>query len=869
MTTMKESNPVAIARKDYQPPNWTIDQTNLIFDLGPEDTKVTSTLQMRRMSAGPLVLDGSDQLLQSVSVDGTALEESAYTVGEAFLQIDGLPDNCKLQIVTRINPLANKALEGLYCSSDNFCTQCEAEGFRKITYYLDRPDVLSTFRVSLIANKAQYPVLLSNGNLESQEELSDGRHKVSWYDPFPKPCYLFALVAGDLARIEDNFKTRSGRDVQLHIYVEEHNLQQCQFAMDALKRSMLWDEQVYGLEYDLDLFMIVAVDDFNAGAMENKGLNVFNSKYVLADRNLATDNDFLGVEAVIAHEYFHNWTGNRVTCRDWFQLSLKEGLTVFRDQEFSADTQSRDVKRIQDVRMLRAQQFAEDASPMSHPIRPDEYIEVNNFYTLTVYEKGAEVIRMIHTLLGPEKYYRGIDLYFERHDGTAVTCDDFVQAMQDASGIDLELFRQWYSQSGTPQVSVQDSFDEVNQQYSLHIGQSNKDKLGAEKPALHIPLRLGLLDSSGQNLPLSLGHLDTNGSSVLDITEAQATFVFNNIKSKPTPSLLRGFSAPVVLDYDYDEKALAFLLSNDSDSFNRWDAGQRLAHLTIEGIMTGELTAVPDSFVEAFDALLHDDKVDAGFKALVLEMPGIKTICNNASTIDIQSIDVALNTVKTALAMRYQSLFSGWVTSNINDDGSANIGKRSLANEALYLLSYLPSEQWVPQALKQYQKSKNMTDRVAALAVLSNSVGDVQKSCLEDFYARWSKHKLVVDKWFSLQATAQHDAVIGDVISLMDHEAFDRENPNRLRSLIGAFASGNPMYFHASSGEGYKLVTDNVIRLDKSNPQVAARLVAPFLQWRRFTEPQKSLMRESLKVIAAVNSLSADVFEIVSRALDD
>lgn len=865
---MKESDPVTIARKNYQPPNWTIDQTSLIFELAPEDTQVTSTLLMRRLTTGPLVLDGIDLQLQSVSVDGVSLDESRYEIGAESLRIDTLPDHCQLEIVTRINPLANKALEGLYCSSGNFCTQCEAESFRKITYYLDRPDVLSTFRVSLIANKADYPVLLSNGNLESEEALPNGRHKVSWYDPFPKPCYLFALVAGDLARIEDTFKTRSGRMVQLHIYVEAHNVQQCQYAMDALKRSMLWDEQVYGLEYDLDLFMIVAVDDFNAGAMENKGLNVFNSKYVLADKNLATDNDFLGVEAVVAHEYFHNWTGNRVTCRDWFQLSLKEGLTVFRDQEFSADMQSRDVKRIEDVRMLRAQQFAEDASPMSHPIRPDEYIEVNNFYTLTVYEKGAEVIRMIHTLLGPEKYYQGINLYFERHDGTAVTCDDFVQAMQDASGIGLEQFRQWYSQSGTPQVNVSESYDAATQQYSLQISQSNKDKSGAEKPALHIPLRIGLLDSNGEDLHLSLGRNDAHGSSVLDITESQATFVFDNIKSKPIPSLLRGFSAPVVLSYEYDDQALAFLLANDSDRFNRWDAGQRLAHRIVKKIMDAELTAVPDAFVEAFDVLLNDDTVDAGFKALALDMPGIKTIANNTEPVDIQSINAALKLVKTALATRYQSLLSNWVADNIKACGSASIAQRSLANTALSLLSYLPSEQWVPQALEQYENANNMTDRVAALAVMSNSTGDTRKRCIEDFYARWSEHKLVVDKWFSVQATAQHEGVVRDVIALMSHEAFDRENPNRFRSLVGAFASANPVYFHASSGEGYQLVSDNVISLDGTNPQVAARLVTPFLQWRRFIEPQKTLMRDSLQKIAAVDNLSPDVFEIVSRALD-
>jgi len=865
---MKESNLVAITRKDYQPPNWTIDQTSLIFELVPADTLVTSALRLRRLAPGPLRLDGSDLQLQSITVDGIELDENQYSVGDEYLQIDALPDNCELGIVTRINPLANTALEGLYCSSSNFCTQCEAEGFRKITYYLDRPDVLSTFRVSIIASKADYPVLLSNGNLDSHKELDNGLHQVDWHDPFPKPCYLFALVAGDLARIEDTFTTRSNRSVSLHIYVEEHNVEQCQFAMDALKRSMLWDEQVYGLEYDLDLFMIVAVDDFNAGAMENKGLNIFNSKYVLADKDLATDSDFLGVEAVVAHEYFHNWTGNRVTCRDWFQLSLKEGLTVFRDQEFSADMQSRDVKRIEDVRMLRAQQFAEDAGPMSHPIRPDEYIEVNNFYTLTVYEKGAEVIRMIHTLLGSESYYKGIDLYFERHDGSAVTCDDFVQAMEDASGVSLNQFRRWYSQSGTPQMVVTDHFDEASQQYTLNVSQQNPDRFGASRPAQHIPLRMGLLGADGQSLVLSQGRIEAGGSSILDVTEAEQTFVFNNIKSKPIPSLLRGFSAPVVLDYEYDDQTLAFLLANDPDSFNRWEAGQRLANRIIAHLIEHDTDTVPEAFVEAFSPLLHSDKIDAGFKAVVLDMPGIKTISNNSAVIDIHAIDKALHTVKAALALRYQSLFSGWVETNKRSNGTSSIGDRRLANAGLALLNHLPDEQWMLMALSQYDNASDMTDRVAALGILSNQPGESTQRCINDFYARWSNHKLVVDKWFSLQATAQHNEVISDVVRLTGHEAFDYANPNRFRSLIGAFATANLPRFHASNGEGYNLVMENAIRLDNTNPQVAARLVAPFLQWRRFIEPQQSMMREALQRIAAVNNLSPDVYEVVTRALD-
>ena len=866
---MKESGPATISRKNYQAPNWTIDQTELVFELIPSRTVVQSRLQMRRVGNGALQLNGCDLDLQSIRVNGQLLDDSLYAVNAEYLSIDTLPDRCELTIVVHINPMANTALEGLYCSSDNFCTQCEAQGFRKITYYIDRPDVLSIFRVSIIADRDAYPVLLSNGNLESAQDLDDGRHQVQWHDPHPKPCYLFALVAGKLSRIQDTFTTCSNRVVDLHIYVEDHNIDQCQFAMDALQRSMKWDEQVYGLEYDLDLFMIVAVDDFNAGAMENKGLNIFNSKYVLAKASLATDDNFLGVEAVVAHEYFHNWTGNRVTCRDWFQLSLKEGLTVFREQEFSADMQSRKVKRIQDVRLLRAQQFAEDASPMSHPIRPDEYIEVNNFYTLTVYEKGAEVIRMIHTLLGPQQYYAGIDLYFQRHDGQAVTCDDFVQAMQDASGVDLTRFSQWYLQSGTPTIRVQDSYDATGKQYTLSITQSNPDSAGILRPPLHIPLRLGLLDSDGNELPLSCGRADDNGSHVLDVTENTQEFVFNNIANKPVPSLLRGFSAPVALEYDYDDQTLAFLLENDTDSFNRWEAGQRLAARVIHRLLDDPCACVPDSFVEAFKMLIDDDGLDVAFKALMLCMPDIKTISNERSVIDIQAIDKALRAVKAALAVRYQSTLQSWVTAMPGRDQLKCTGERSLANTALTLLTYLPVEHWQHLAVKQYENATNMTDRIEALAVLCDIPGSTKDRCVSSFYDRWSEHTLVVDMWFSVQARAQHDQVIDDVVALTRHKAFDATNPNRLRSLIGSFSTGNLVYFHASNGFGYSLVSENIILLDNTNPQVAARLVTPFLQWQNFVEPQQTLMRESLEKIAAAKPLSPALYELVNKALVD
>lgn len=864
---MKDSNPVTTFLSDYRPPNWTIEQTQLVFELDPNDTVVRSRLQLKRLADGPLQLDGVGLTLESVKVDGTELNEGRYQLGDEQLLIEELPDNCVIEIVNRINPMANTALEGLYCSSNNFCTQCEAEGFRKITYYLDRPDVLSTFTVSIIADQKRYPVLLSNGNQQGVQLLDDGRHQTDWHDPFPKPCYLFALVAGDLARIEDSFVTQSKRSVDLHIYVESHNIDQCQYAMDALKRSMEWDESVYGLEYDLDLYMIVAVDDFNAGAMENKGLNVFNSKYVLADAELATDTDFLGVEAVIAHEYFHNWTGNRITCRDWFQLSLKEGLTVFRDQEFSSDMQSREVKRIEDVRLLRERQFPEDASPMSHPIRPDQYMEINNFYTLTVYEKGAEVIRMIHTVLGPDLYRKGIDLYFSRHDGQAVTCDDFVQCMQDASDIDLSVMKRWYSQSGTPTVRVNDSFDEVNKRYTLTVTQSNLARNGESREALHIPLRVGLLNSAGTELPLGIGRFDGSGSTVLDVIEKQQSFVFEGVNEKPTPSLLRNFSAPVQLYFDYSDADLAFLIANDSDSFNRWEAGQRYATRVIEQLLANDAAEVPAEFVDAFALIITDEKLDAGFRSMILHMPGIDSLANSQSLVDIHALDKALRNINRAIAKRYQDVLAALVRSGIQNNKTASIGDRQLSNTALALLTHLDSALWLPLANEQYQQATNMTNRIAGLSAMCNERSIERDNALGDFYGRYEKHRLVIDKWFSVQARAQHENVIDDVVALSSHSAFDANNPNRFRSLIGAFASGNPVHLHAADGAGYTLVANYILKLDGANPQLAARLVTPFLQWQRFVEPQRGLMHETLERIAAAPKLSPDVYEIVHKGL--
>ena len=885
---MQSSNPVNIKRSAYQTPVWTINHTELLFELDSAATRVTSVLKLEQLSDGPLVLDGVDLKLISLAVDGQALQSDQYSINNEQLCINNLPAQCELGIVTEINPEANKALEGLYCSSGNFCTQCEAQGFRKITYYLDRPDVLSTFDVSICANRELYPVLLSNGNLGEQVDMGNGMHKATWHDPFPKPCYLFALVAGNLAHIQSSYTTGSGKTVQLYIYVEEHNLDQCDFAMDALKRSMIWDEQVYGLEYDLDRFMIVAVDDFNMGAMENKGLNIFNSKFVLANSETATDTDFLGVESVIAHEYFHNWTGNRVTCRDWFQLSLKEGLTVFRDQEFSADMRSRDVKRIEDVRLLRNRQFPEDAGPMAHPIRPDSYIEINNFYTLTVYEKGAEVIRMIHTLLGAEAYRAGIDLYFERYDGQAVTCDDFLNAMQDASGVDLSQFSHWYSQAGTPQVHVSDNYDAQNQAYEITLTQELPDIVGdAELPCLHIPVRLGLLNENGESMPLSEGRVEGK-STVLDVTQQSETFRFSNISSKPIPSLLRQFSAPVYLHYDYSDEELAFLLEHDVDSFNRWEAAQRLTQRVIErGIgaaigaageaANGAATANSDqatelaqsqaALIDAYGSVLSDDSIDPGFKGEVIRLPGIDTLTNAQAQIDIHAIHAARSSVAKALAQAHESVLESIVNKAHSNRTKNTMGERSLANIALSLLSEAFPEKAIAMADKQFVDACNMTDRVAALSVLCERPSPQRDQRLKEFYDDWRNNRLLVDKWFSLQAMATHPQAIDEISALTLHESFDWHNPNRLRSLIGSFAFNNALHLHAADGRGYALVASTVKKLDQFNPQIAARLLTPFLQWRRHVSPQKALMENELVLISKEPNLSTDVFEIVHKAL--
>ncbi|MEE9322311.1 MAG: aminopeptidase N [Granulosicoccus sp.] len=866
---MRTTTPITIQRKNYTPPVFQIERTALHFVLSPTATVVRSFLTLKRVSDGPLVLDGVDLQLVSVHLNGVQLAESGYELSDDLLTLHDVPAQATLAIVTELNPDANTALEGLYRSSGNYCTQCEAEGFRKITYYLDRPDVLSVFDVTITATTDDCPVLLSNGNLVSSENLEGGKHRVHWHDPHPKPCYLFALVAGELAVVEDTFTTQSGLQVDLQIYVQAHNIANCDFAMQSLKASMRWDEMVYGFEYDLERFMIVAVDDFNMGAMENKGLNVFNSKFVLASSETATDSDFKGVEAVIAHEYFHNWTGNRITCRDWFQLSLKEGLTVFRDQSFSSDQHSSTVKRIEDVRLLRARQFAEDAGPLAHPIRPDSYIEINNFYTLTVYEKGAEVIRMLHTLVGVDAWRKGIDLYVQRHDGSAATCDEFIDAMQDGSGVDLTQFRLWYSIAGTPELQISDHFDK--DRYTLTVRQHTPDTPGQRnKPALHIPLKISLLNKQGESLRLSLGRPDGD-SVVLDVVEHEQQFVFEGLAERPIPSLLQNFSAPVKLLQEVDDSTLIFLMVHDADAFNRWEAGQRLATRMIDQQLQNSETGIEPVLADALGSLLTDKSLDPAFLAEMLSLPSIDTLAETQKPIDINALQRARKSVLVSLASRLRMPLESLVCQDRQAEELSSgraMAMRSLANAALNLLHELDPTVWVGFATEQYQRANNMTDRLAALKVLCDIAGAEREDCLGDFLQRFSGERLVIDKWFAVQAASSRDAIVDDVLALCEHPAFELENPNRMRSLIGTFAMANPTGFHATDGRGYVLLADYVMKLDKLNPQIAARLVSPLGGWQRFTTSAAGPMRVQLERILNEDKLSPDVFELVSKSLE-
>ncbi|MEQ5320510.1 aminopeptidase N [Providencia rettgeri] len=862
-------------RQDYQAPDYTITEIDLDFNLDPVKTVVTAISKVKRLNSqsSTLELNGEDLSLASIEVDGKAWKN--YKESEGKLIIESLPESFTLRIVNEISPEKNTALEGLYVSGEALCTQCEAEGFRHITYYQDRPDVLARYTTTITADKSRYPYLLSNGNRIAEGELEDGRHWVKWEDPFPKPSYLFALVAGDFDVLKDTFVTRSGREVALELFVDKGNLDRAPWAMQSLKNAMKWDEERFGLEYDLDIYMIVAVDFFNMGAMENKGLNVFNSKYVLAKSETATDKDYLNIESVIGHEYFHNWTGNRITCRDWFQLSLKEGLTVFRDQEFSSDLGSRSVNRINNVKVMRSAQFAEDASPMAHPIRPDKVIEMNNFYTLTVYEKGSEVIRMIHTLLGEEMFQAGIQLYVHRHDGSAATCDDFVQAMEDASNVDLSLFRRWYSQSGTPVLTVRDEYSPEKQQYTLHVSQMTPPTADqAEKRPLHIPLDIELYDEQGGIITLKRDGSVVN--SVLNITQETQTFVFDEVTSRPVPSLLREFSAPVKLDYNYTDEQLAFLMQHASNEFARWDAAQQLINnyvkINVAHYQNGETLVLPEPVVDAFRGVLLSDSIDPALVALILTLPSENELAELFTVIDPVAIHEVVNFIHHHLAVEmHDELLT--VYRSINIDGyrvdHQDIAKRSLRNICLqYLAAGDDSELANKLVLEQYQSADNMTDSLAALTAANESQLACKEQLMADFDERWHHDGLVMDKWFTLQGANPAKEALANVRALLNHRSFSMSNPNRVRSLVGAFTAGNPVNFHAKDSSGYQFLYEILVDLNTRNPQVASRLIEPLIRLKRYDEQRQAQMRKVLEQLKALDNLSGDLFEKITKALE-
>jgi len=879
---MTESTHTTTHRHDYRPPDYTVDSIDLTFELGEDITLVRSRLAVRATydrSTGerPLILDGHGFVLRGVRLDGVPLAPEAYEVLAETLLVPTVPAAFILEVETELRPQDNTSLEGLYRSGGMFCTQCEAQGFRSITYHADRPDVLSIYTATIIADRERYPVLLSNGNPVERGEMPDGRHFATWHDPFRKPSYLFALVAGDLACIEDGFTTCSGRPVSLRLYLREENRHKGEHALRSLKKAMQWDEETFGREYDLDCYMIVAVDDFNMGAMENKGLNVFNSRYVLATPETATDEDYQAIEEVIGHEYFHNWSGNRVTCRDWFQLSLKEGLTIFRDQEFSADMASRGVKRVVDVRALRTAQFAEDNGPLAHPVRPDSYMEINNFYTATVYNKGAEVIRMLRTLLGAHQFRKGMDLYFQRHDGQAVTIEDFVRAMSEAGERDLGQFRLWYRQAGTPHIEASGTFEAAHGVFTLTVRQSCPPTPGqTEKDPFHIPLAIGLLDKDGRELPVTLFGETAPGPStrVLDVCKAEETFHFSGLEQEPVPALLRGFSAPVKLDYPYSRAGLVLLMAHETDPFCRWEAGQKLASQVILGLaadhQAGREPGLDRDFVAAYRATLTGTGRDRAFQAEALTLPSEKYLAELMPVIDPEAIHSARKfTIRTLAALLREDLLAvreacrGTRPYGVNDGRS---GERRLANLCLDYLMSLEEQAIIDLCLRQYGSSDNMTDTMGALAPLASCTCPERDEALEDFYRRWQGDRQVVDKWFSLRATADLPGVIDDVRALVGHPAFELTNPNRFRALVGAFSQNQP-HFHAPDGAGYRFLADQLLRLIPLNPQVSARLLAPLTTWRRFEPGRQALMQQELMRIRALPDLPRDVYEVVAKSL--
>ena len=873
------TSPKEIFRQDYKPLAYSITHTDLHFDLGDDKTTVSSTLTVKRNGAHaePLVLAGERLGLKQIKVDGRVLTAADYTVDAESLTIPGLADNSTVEIVTEIDPKNNTSLEGLYQSGSTFCTQCEPHGFRKITYYLDRPDNLATFKTTIVADKARFPILLGNGNKVAESDLGNGRHSAVWVDPFPKPSYLFALVGANLAEISDTFTTMTGKQVRVAIFTEFGKEEQGKFGLEALKRSMKWDEDAYGREYDLDVFNIVAVSDFNFGAMENKSLNIFNSSVALAHPSTQTDGDFHSVERVIGHEYFHNWSGNRVTCRDWFQLSLKEGFTVLRDQEFSSAMGSPAVQRISDVKTLRAAQFTEDAGPMSHPIRPESYISMNNFYTSTVYKKGAEVVRMYRTIMGDSLFRKATDLYFTRHDGQAATCDDFLNCMAETSGRSFDQFKLWYSQAGTPEVEAEGKYDARTQTYRLTLRQTIPATPGqAKKQAMHIPVRMGLIGVDGKDIPLQLqGEAAAAGTTrVIELTNGEQEFVFTGVKSEPVPSLFRGFSAPVKLASRVDDKALLHQMSYDSDSFNRWDAGQTLASRVmlrmIEKYQKGQPLSVDRDLIDAFGKILKDPKLDNAMKAEALILPAFSSLAQQMKVIDPDAIDAVRKYVRQTIASRFRpefdALYTGLAAKGAYQYTADEAGRRALRNLSLSYLAENPGAVDIQRAKAQYDAADNMTDRMAAMGALNDQHVPEREAALQDFYNRFKDDKLATDKWFSVQAYADRPDALQQVQKLMQHPDFTLKNPNRLSALVGAFAA-SPTKFHAKDGSGYKLVADTVIAVDGINAMSAARLVAPFRQWRRYDDARQAQMKAEMERILQTPKLSPNVYELLTKTL--
>jgi aminopeptidase N len=878
---MRTDTAQPIRLQDYRPPEWLVDKVSLDVSLHPTSARVKATLSLRpspTSAAAPLVLNGDSLSLISLRLDGTAMPDGSFIATPDGLTIPQPPNRpFSLEIETTVDPSANTQLSGLYRSSGTYCTQCEAEGFRRITYFPDRPDVMAVYTTRVEGDKAEAPVLLANGNLVEAGDAPGGRHFAVWHDPHPKPSYLFALVGGDLGCVEDRFVTMSGRDVTLRIYVEHGKEDRCGYAMDSLKRSMRWDEEVFGREYDLDIFMIVAVSDFNMGAMENKGLNVFNDKYVLASPATATDADYAHIEAVIAHEYFHNWTGNRITCRDWFQLCLKEGLTVFRDQEFSSDMRSRPVKRIADVRALRAAQFVEDAGPLAHPVRPQTYREINNFYTATVYEKGAELVRMVQVLIGKEKFRAGMDLYFSRHDGEAATVEQFIQCFAQVSGLDMRQFMRWYSQAGTPDVTVSGRFDAARKTFVLECTQVVPATPGQpSKNPMVIPLSIGLVGKDGRDLALKAADGRPFEGQTIVLTEQTARFEFAGVEDHPVLSVNRGFSAPINLVTDLDTDNLAFLAAHDSDPFNRWQALQtismRLLLDNVDAARKGRTLRGDDRFVQALTSTLEDSSLEPAFVALALVLPSEGDIAREVGKdIDPDAIFQARTAMRVTLGERLGALLTT-VYERMTVDGryspdARSAGRRALRNVALDLLAANAVPAALARADWQYRNADNMTDRMAALATLSLHEVPQRENALADFYNRYAGDALVVDKWFSLQAAIPHRNTLHQVRALTTHHAFSLANPNRVRSLIGAFAQGNATQFNRPDGAGYDFIADTVLALDQKNPQVSARLATAFRNWRMMERGRQAKAEAALRRIRATSPLSRDLSDIVDRAL--